>query len=213
MTTENSSPVFDYRALRLLVGIIAFALPFTVSLISSISLSSISASYYTEARDVFVGMLFIVGSFLWAYNGHSTREAIASKLAAIAAILVAVFPTACDNCDTGLQSIVHYISAASLFIILAYFCFGPFRKNTKGQKGKKGRRSKIYFICGCIMVICIICAGLGKIVLPEETLKGLRLTYWAELIALAAFGVAWITAGKYLRPLVDKEDALKLFGK
>jgi hypothetical protein len=64
MLKENRNPVFDYRALRLLVGIIAFALPIAVPLIASTNLTSISASYYTNSRDIFVGMLFIVGSFL-----------------------------------------------------------------------------------------------------------------------------------------------------
>ncbi len=58
MYSSNNRKVFDYRALRLLVGIIAFAIPICVTLISSEPLSSISASYFTEARDVFVGMLF-----------------------------------------------------------------------------------------------------------------------------------------------------------
>ena len=66
--------VFDYRALRLLMGLIALALPFIVTLVSSTQLSSISASYFTEARDAFVGMLFIVGAFLWAYNGHTLHR-------------------------------------------------------------------------------------------------------------------------------------------
>ena len=70
MTNMNHNPVFDYRALRLFVGIIAFALPFVVIVLSPVPLSSISASYFTEARDAFVGMLFFVWAFLCAYNGH-----------------------------------------------------------------------------------------------------------------------------------------------
>lgn len=54
------SPVFDHKTLRLLLGIIAFALPFLVTFIASTPLPSVSASYFTEARDWFVGMLFIV---------------------------------------------------------------------------------------------------------------------------------------------------------
>jgi hypothetical protein len=96
---SNSIPgkVFDYRALRLIMGIIAFALPFTVSIVSSSTLSLISASCYTEARDIFVGMPFIVSAFLWAYNGHTKFQARASKAASISAIFVALFPTACDT--------------------------------------------------------------------------------------------------------------------
>ena len=46
---QTMSPIFDYRALRLLVGIIAVLLPFVVYAIAKISevdLTSISAAYY-----------------------------------------------------------------------------------------------------------------------------------------------------------------------
>jgi len=205
-----SDSVFDYRALRLLVGLIAFALPIVVTLVSSTQLSSISASYHTEARDAFVGMLFVVSAFLWAYNGHSSAEAWASKIASLAAILVAIFPTSCDICKTDIRSIIHYGAAATLFAILAYFCFFPFRQNTKGKKGKKGRRSKIYFLCGWIMVGCMLSLLIAKLTLSDETMRVLSVTYWAELIALEAFACAWIVAGKYFSLFVDKDEAFQL---
>ena len=133
MAKATVSAVFDYKALRLLMGVIAFSLPYVVSLLASKPLASISASYYTEARDAFVGMLFVVSAFLWAYNGHDTNQKIASKIASIAAVLVALFPTACDTCETSIVSIIHYVSAGVLFSVLAYFCLGPFRRKTRGQ--------------------------------------------------------------------------------
>ena len=211
MKIKFSESVFDYRVLRLLVGLIAFALPFLVSIIASVHLSSISASYHTNARDIFVGMLFIVGSFLWAYNGHSDREALASKFASLAAILVALFPTSCDTCANDLKSGIHYFAAVVLFSILAYFCLGPFRKNTKGQGGKKGRRSKIYLTCGWIMIGCMVILFAMKLIMPDEMINKLSVTYWAEAIALVAFGVAWFVAGKYFKPFVDEEEMLRLF--
>ncbi len=212
MPTKNSGTVFNYRALRLLIRLIALALTFVVSLLSYSPLSSISASYHTEAHDAFVGMLFVVSAFLWAYNGHSSKEAWASKVASLAAIFVAIFPTSCDLCETDIKSIIHYGAAVTLFAILAYFCFVPFRKNTKGKEGKKGRRSKVYFICGCIMIGCMLSIGITEITMSDETIKALSLTYWAEAIALVAFGFAWIVAGKYFSPFVDQKEALRLFG-
>lgn len=213
MTNGNKGIVFDYRALRLLMGFIALTLPFAVSLLSSSPLSSISASYYTEARDAFVGMLFVVCAFLWAYNGHSLKEGVASKIASLAAVFVAIFPTACDLCETDIKSIIHYSAAVTLFAMLAYFCFGPFRKNTKGKAGKKGRRSKIYFTCGWVMVGCMVGVGVSELTMSDDTIKALKITYLAEAIALCAFGIAWIVAGKYFRLFVDKEEALRPFGR
>ncbi|MFN2233034.1 MAG: hypothetical protein ACK2U1_02310 [Anaerolineales bacterium] len=43
MNTSNSNAVFDYRALRLLMGITAFALPFIVTFASSTTLTSNNA--------------------------------------------------------------------------------------------------------------------------------------------------------------------------
>ncbi len=210
MSTSDSNKIFDYRALRLLMGLIAFTLPFAVNFVSPTPLTSISASYHTQARDIFVGMLFVVAAFLWAYNGHTIHQARASKVAAIAAIFVALFPTTCETCDANSTSNIHYLAAAILFGTLAYFCFGPFRENTKDQGGKKERRSKIYFACGTIIALSILSIGIGQTAVPEATMKALKITYWAEAIALEAFGVAWIVAGKILSPLVDEDEALRI---
>lgn len=98
-----------------------------------------------------------------------------------------------------------------LFSILAYFCFGPFRENTKGKGGKKGARAKLYFSCGAVMVGCMLIGAIGKLFLPCETVRSLGLIYWVEAVALGAFGVAWITAGKVIPMIVDEDEALKLF--
>ena len=217
MTTHTWNEVFDYRALRLLLGVIAFTLPFLVTWIAktdpafTAELKSISASYYTNARDTFVGLLFVVSAFLWAYNGHTLKEKFASKAASLAAVLVALFPTACIGCKSDLRSMIHTFAAVGLFSILAYFCFGPFRKNTKGRGGKKGRRSKIYFACGCVMILGMLLGATTFIPQLEAYSERFSLLFWGEAIALGAFGVAWITAGKVIPILVDKEEALPLF--
>lgn len=214
MTTANSKRVFDYRALRLLMGIVTIALPVLVTVRSSSPLSSISASYYTEARDLFVGLLFFVAAFLCAYNGHTVAEFWASKGACVAAILVAIYPTACDSCASSPTGTVHYLAAAALFGILAYFCLFPFRVNTKGQKGKKGRRDRIYVICGSAIIVCLLGALIAKLAMPDTELIASGFTFWAEWGALWSFGFAWLVAGKSIDWLVDKNEKykIKLFG-
>ena len=201
--------VFDYRLLRLIMGVIAFSLPLVVDLIASSELASISASYHTEARDLFVGLLFVVAALMLAYNGHNRRESMASKTAAIAAAGVALFPTAPPVGGGGWKAIVHYACAITLFCILAYFCFGPFRVRTKGRSGMKGRRARIYMTCGWVIVAAMVGLAAAKILLPASTVSMYKMTYWAEFAALWAFGIAWITAGKVLPFLVEPGEALR----
>jgi hypothetical protein len=211
MNFQHTPPVFDYRALRLAMGIIALALPFVVTFIAATGLASVSASYYSSARDVFVGLLFVVSAFLFAYNGHSNVQSIASKVAAVAAVVVALFPTA-RSCElTSWVSKLHTTAAVVLFGILIYFCLGPFRENTKGQGGKKGLRARFYLGCALVMIGAMAAGVVGWFVLPCETRMEIKLFYWVEAISLAAFGVAWIVAGKVVPPLVDEDEALKLF--
>ena len=54
---EQKDLVFDYKALRLLVGAIAFLLPWVVIVVTYRATSSISASYHTKVRDIFRGSL------------------------------------------------------------------------------------------------------------------------------------------------------------
>ena len=195
------------------MGIIAFAIAPVMTAVSSVSLPSVSFSYFTEAHDLFVGMLFVVAAFLWAYNGHTRNQARASKGASAAAIFVALCPTSCANCDADLMSVIHVVAAICLFAILAYFCFGPFRQKTKGQPGKRGRRSRIYFACGSIMVISMLVGLIAQFTLTSDLMDAWRVTYWVEAIALTAFGVAWIVAGKSLSIIVDDDQKLYLFGR
>jgi len=211
MQLQPTQPIFDYRTLRLLVGVIAFALPFVVTIIASESLPSVSASYFSEARDLFVGLMFIVSAFLLAYNGHSIPQAIASKVAAVAAACVAIFPTS-KTCEPSTWvSITHTASAVVLLSILVYFCLGPFRKNTWGMGGRKRLRVIVYVGCGLVMIGAMLAGAYGMFVLGCDEREESRIIYWVEAIALVAFGVAWFVAGKWLRFMVDGDEELRFF--
>ncbi len=62
--------VFDFYTIRLLIGLIAFSLPWVVRILVGHIPDSISWSYHTDARDYFVGLLFVIGSFLMSYKGN-----------------------------------------------------------------------------------------------------------------------------------------------
>lgn len=201
--------IFNYLQLRLIVGIVAFTLPLIVKYRSSTPLTSISASYYTEARDVFVGFLFIIASVFFAYNGYSKTEAWISKVGALAAIFAALNPTACDACAPNVKSIIHGIAAFVLFASIVYFCLGPFSKAAKDKKYKAlldGRqkdadeaqqRFVIYRICGLLSAICMLAAVAAKFI-PVAAGRALYVTYWAEYVSMWAFGIAWLVAGRII---------------
>lgn len=62
--------VFDQHKIRLIIGGIALLLPLIVRIFAGEGIDSISYSYYTPARNLFVGNLFIIGAFLCSYSGH-----------------------------------------------------------------------------------------------------------------------------------------------
>lgn len=204
--------MFDYRASRLLVGIVAMSLPFLVAIKSGGfgEIDSISSAYHTDARDIFVGSLFVVGAFLLAYNGHYLCESIASKLAAISAFCVAYFPTSCDlpiaennlGCPEGNEPLLHAIFALSLFFLLAYFCLGPFYHKAKGAEHlyvQAKRRKYVYLISGygILSAIALTFCALNLNPISSKIPNTVNIIYIAEFIALLMFGFAWIVAGKY----------------
>ncbi|MCP9888370.1 hypothetical protein KBY96_10585 [Cyanobium sp. ATX 6A2] len=210
MTRYQVNEVFDYRTHRLSMGLIALLLPLIVSAVSGERLDSISASYYTEARDWMVGLLFVVGAFLLSYNGHTQKQSSVSKIAAFAAAGIAIFPTACKGCETTPTTALHFACAAILFSALAYFCLGPFREKLRGRGGKKQLRSQIYLVCGTTMIVCMVAIAAANLLLPAETVSTLRIVYWGEALALIAFGIAWFVSGKALPLLTDKDERLML---
>jgi hypothetical protein len=252
--SKKQDEIFDYRTLRLLVGIVAFALPIVVwaaARLAGDKIDSISISYHSDsARDFFVGALFIIATLMVAYNGHDptgdetkndgpaphplmkwVSEKWASKVVALMAGGVALFPTTRPEGVPNTDTILHKVSAALLFAVITYFCLGSFRKralekaldadkaaesSSGGEREKQKeiayktrRRARIYLICGWTIIFSLALAATSFF----DAIG--RYTGWwnlflGELLALWAFGVSWFTASKVASPLVQKDEQLKL---
>jgi hypothetical protein len=198
----------NYKVMRVIVGVIALLLSPVVWFLSGSEkpLTSVSISYWTGSRDVFVGSLIAVGFFLSAYNGAGNGrdwEYLLSKVACVFAVCVAIFPTQGFSREDFpakwvqalAQSIglvpesIHYGAAVLLFacLIALMWFFSVHAMN----KGKTGRA---YFYRGVSVLMVVGIAGLfliGSVLKFEDTV------FWVEVWGLTLFGLGWLVAGSY----------------
>ena len=195
------------HAHRQLIGYIGLVLPLILIFMAVArdgvekwrNLESISAYYYTGAVAAFVGMLVALALFLFTYRGYENRyywaDRAASAIAAIAALGVAIFPTAAPEGVERLSwwspftGILHYVFAVTLFTMFAVFALWLFRITATGEEitPDKQWRNRVYLLCGSVIVGSILWAGAAGA-------QG-RSIFWPESVALVAFALSWLVKG------------------
>lgn len=206
----------NHKVMRVIVGCIAILISPTVYLLSGRGneLTSISISYWTDSRDIFVGSLIAVGFFLSAYNGTGNKrdwEYFLSKAACFFAICVALFPTkgfsssdipakwvsAITEKMNTQSTYIHYGSAILLFAcLIAMMWFFSIRAMGKG----KPRRAYFYRTDSVFMAVGII----GLFVYGQITNLS-KMILFIEIWGLTLFGIGWLVAGSYkTEKLLDK---------
>ncbi len=199
----------NHKTMRIIIGVIALLLAPTVYLLAEPgkALHSISISYWTDAHDIFVGSLIVVGFFMSAYNGTGGSkdwEFYLSKAAFVFAICIALFPTkGYDNTDIpsawvvsvasffNLQPMnIHYTAAVLLFVcLIAMMWFFSNRAKSKG----KVKRAYIYRTISILMMAGILILFiLGKLIYTWE-----NTVLIIEIWGLTLFGIGWLVAGSY----------------
>jgi hypothetical protein len=204
------SLALSYLGLRKGIGLIGMTLPLVlvigrVILESTGILDSISGYYYSSMRNIFVGSLCAVSVFLLSYR-YERQDDIASDIAGISGIGVALFPTAPDVGATPLQVMigwVHLSFAACFFLTLAFFALVLFRRTDPNQKTRqKQQRNMIYLFCGLAIVACIDLIAVIQFLPSNPWVQPLHPVFWLESLATMAFGIAWFVKGKTI--LQDK---------
>jgi hypothetical protein len=229
--------VLSFLAVRRALGMLGFFLPTSLILLvlltDEVMRPSISEFYHSTAGDLFVGTLCAIAVFLWSYVGYPPQvpgewpsDRLVSRVAAVAALGVALFPTA-DKALAGLPQAtagactlmqcligddmarrVHYGSAAVFFLCLALFCLVLFRR-TGGRvasRGKRGR-NRIYAGCGWTILACIALLaayGLGYRMQDDAgraAYDATRAVFILESVAVFAFALSWLVKGETLKPL------------
>lgn len=224
--------VLSFLAVRRALGMLGFFLP--TSLIAVVLLTdevmrpSISEFYHSTAGDLFVGTMCAIAVFLWSYVGYPPQgpgewpsDRLVSRVAAVAALGVALFPTtdkaqAVAGACVRMQCLIgddmarrlHYGSAAVFFVCLAVFCLVLFRRGggRMPSRGKRGR-NRIYAGCGWTILGCIAALaayGLGYRLQDDAgraAYDATRAVFVLESVAVFAFALSWLVKGETLKPL------------
>ena len=202
VTRKPPQDALTVRRLRLGIGAVGIALPIVLVVGHIVItgrptlLDSLSGYYHTEMRDVFVGSLFAIGVFLISYR-YRWPDDLLSTVAGLLAIAVALFPTA-TNAPVGAASathrwiaVVHQISAAALFALLAVFCLFLFTRPDRVGVPPRPAANRFYRTCGGLILLAIALA-LASNALPHDVRDTLKPLLWCETVAVFAFGAAWL---------------------
>lgn len=208
MTSSAVANLLSYRQLRLILGLLGMSLPIILVVWGFILCEcvdiqdSISDYYSLRTRDALVGILLAVGVFLLTYKGYEKEEGDkfplkddhVGDLAFLFAVGVAYFP----NSGNDLEQIVHFISAAGLFVMLAIFSLFLFTKTKPGSvpTSNKLRRNRIYQGCGAVILLCIGLMLVNWLALDDTSVEDINPVFWLESIALWAFGISWLVKGE-----------------
>lgn len=211
------------RIERVIIGFVGLALPVLLYIIAAWRpqsaatrwqlLPSISAYYYTGATAIFVGLLATLAVFLFAYQGYDNQwhalDVIAARIAALASVLVAFFPTGVPQGYIippwwrPWMEHVHAVSAAILFASFAFFALFLFRRtdpndaSVRVPSSDKQWRNRVYLVCGIAIVIAIAWAAI--VGLLNKTLaagRSDRPIFWPECMALVSFAISWLVKGR-----------------
>lgn len=95
-----------------------------------------------------------------------------------------------------------HFGAAGVFLgALALMCLTLFTRSDKPVPGPhKQRRNRIYRACGWVILGMVVLMLVVKLVLadPWDWDGRWPFTFWAEAIAVWAFGIAWLVKGAAL---------------
>jgi hypothetical protein len=157
---------------------------------------SMSAYYYTDMQNVFVGALVTIGAFLLAYKGRDKREARAGTIAGVSAVIVGLLPTVAPDGHFTVISDLHVAFAALLYLTLAYISIWLFTRPEDGPRRRDRARNAVYRVCGWTIIVCLALIAVAEEHFVRASIGAYRPAFWLESLATVAFGVSWLTKGE-----------------
>jgi hypothetical protein len=205
----------SYLLMRVLIGVIAVLLPFTLILanwaIGHGFAASMSGYYYTPMRNIFVGTLCAIGVFLVTYDGYDLADRIITDVAGLCTICIAFLPTTPAHQPTARQMLIgdlHLTFACSAFVLLSVMAFRfakrqptppgltwwrrvqyAFGFTGPGDSQGPAWERVVYRVSGGMILTCVI------LIYPLSSAAAHSLLV-LETIMLVAFGLSWFVKGR-----------------
>lgn len=200
--------------LRCTIGWLGMLLPWIVLIMSNIYgygfPDSISATYYIPTCITpFMIILGSAGLLLFSYKGYEKHDDIICTIAGVFALGICIFScgikdliikwpefAALTNVGTfqiipETSGILHNVCAAGFFILLSYNSLFLFTKSSGNMTANKKKRNLIYRICGIGMIISFLA------IIPISIFNWWGGVWIVETLALAFFGISWLTKADY----------------
>jgi len=206
-----------YITLRIGIAVLAIALPFILWIGGYVSeglelQESMSAYYHSGGgamRDVFVGILFAIGVFLYLYKGFTTLENYALNLAGIFVVAVALVPMEWDCGNSCNRFSLHGTFAVLFFLCIAYVCI--FRASDTlsliTNKTKVRRFTRAYKLMGVGMIVSpFIAVLLTSILQLKSDLK--PTVFVAEALGVFVFASYWILKSIEIKQTNSERSAI-----
>lgn len=196
--------------LRCTIGWLGMLLPWIVLILSAAYgygfPDSISATYYLPTCITpFMIILGSAGLLLFSYKGYDKQDDIVCTIAGIFALGICLFScgtkgliarwselVTLTNVGTfqiipNISGLLHNICAFGFFGLLAYNSLFLFTKSSGVMTDSKKKRNIIFRVCGIGMVVSFLA------IVPVSIFEWWGGVWIIETIALAFFGISWLT--------------------
>ena len=214
-----------YFSLRIGIVVLGAALPLVLALgghfYARLELQdSISAYYHATGyagrnlRDWFVGILFVVGLFLYLYKGFSRLENYLLNFAGVFCVGIAVIPMCWPPrtqlaCHAPINP--HYFSAISFFLCIAavsFFCAQDtlelIRDTDVPDPDARIEAYKLaYHLIAAAMVVSVALAWILNTVLKDS-----HAVFWAEVAGICSFSLYWFVKSLEMRRTAAEARAI-----
>ncbi|MBV8972617.1 MAG: hypothetical protein JO290_10035 [Sphingomonadaceae bacterium] len=202
----------SYFRLRRGLAIVAFAFPIVLAIgAGGVLQGSISAYYHYSRfacspggacpagggtmRDVFVGALWMIGSFLLFYRGYSRAEDRVLNVAGLTAVAISLSPMDWPAAAAAtLRGRIHGTSAVVFFLCIAYVAIFRARDTTVLlDDARRSTFTAIYRTLGALMVVLPLGAVALHLLLPNPQS---RVILGIEVSGIYVFAAFWLVKSR-----------------